>query len=197
MFGSPFSLVHQPHSYDRLHITKDTWTKLAAHYNVFPPFFLETVCAFGIKIQDDGNAWNNFHLRQSGVERKFVHSHTMSFFLLLVVKEDSLRIVETCYTVRYFEKNNKSSPSADPWSLRQTGIYHQLNVETHKSTWILIKPSLRFKERLPEKLHAIWYHHESRPIRHILLHVTILVFSLNGWRDYITTQRLRIEQFVS
>ncbi|KAI1750908.1 hypothetical protein F4782DRAFT_531944 [Xylaria castorea] len=168
-----FFIISQPHSWDRLLITWDTWDRLVTTHHVFP-YFAETVLSFGLRTSNDGNTWNNFHSRRS-----------------LGLPSD----LETCYTIRFFERNNRVGEMNDPWSLRQTGVYHRLHALTGTSVWILIKPSLELKNRLPKKIQAFWCNKDLRNVRHVLVHITILTFSLYGWRDYIATQRLRIEQF--
>ncbi|KAI0968146.1 hypothetical protein F4678DRAFT_443418 [Xylaria arbuscula] len=168
-----FFIISQPHSWDRLLITRDTWDKLVAIYNIFP-YFSETVLSFGLRTKNDGSTWNNFHSRTSlGLSGN----------------------LETCYTVRLFEKNHRVGEMNDPWSLRQIGVYHRLHALTGTSVWVLIKPSPELKNRLPERLEAFSCNNSLRSIRHALVHITILTFSLHDWRDYIATQRSRIEQF--
>ncbi|KAI3334722.1 hypothetical protein F4824DRAFT_467014 [Ustulina deusta] len=168
-----FFIIPQPHSWDRLLITWDTWVRLATIHHIFP-CFAATVLSFGLRTSNDGNTWNNFHSRTS-----------------LAFPGD----LETCYTIRFFERNNRVGEMNDPWSLRQTGVYHRLHALTGTSVWILIKPSLVLKNRLSQRLQAFWCNKNLHNMRHVLVHITILTFSLHGWRDYIATQRLRIEQF--
>ncbi|KAI0811762.1 hypothetical protein GGR55DRAFT_641679 [Xylaria sp. FL0064] len=168
-----FFTIPQPHSWDRLLITKATWDKLITTYKVFP-YFSEIVLSFGLRTRNDGNTWNNFHSRGS---------------------LGSSGDLETCYTVRFFEKNDRDGETNDPWSLRQTGVYHQLNAQAGTSVWILIKPSMELKNRLPDRIKALWFNKDLRKVRHVLIHITILTFSLRGWRGYIATQQSKLEQF--
>ncbi|KAI1429752.1 hypothetical protein F5Y12DRAFT_795297 [Xylaria sp. FL1777] len=168
-----FFIIPQPHSWDRLLITKNTWDSLVTIHSVFP-YFSETVRSFGLRTNNDGNTWNNFHSRTTlGLPGN----------------------LETCYTIRFFEKNNRAGEMNDPWSLRQTGVYHRFHALTGTSVWILIKPSPELKNRLPGRMREFWHNRDLRNVRHVLIHITILAFSLLGWRDYIATQRSTIEQF--
>ncbi|RSM01318.1 hypothetical protein CEP52_008625 [Fusarium oligoseptatum] len=162
-----FYLIPQLHSWDRLRVSKETFTKITEYHEVFP-YFSETVRSFGLRTESDPNTWNNFHSRSAGPDAD----------------------VETCYTVRFFEKNNREA--GDPWSLRKTGVYHRLDAATCSSTWILIKPSPLLKNRLPEKLKALWSHEQLRPIRYLYLHVMLIALASQSWEDYIQTQRTKM-----
>ena len=43
------------------------------------------------------------------------------------------------FVVKYPE-NNARTDGADPWSIRQTGVYQSFDVTTKTSVWILINP---------------------------------------------------------
>ncbi|KAI2467406.1 hypothetical protein F4781DRAFT_311125 [Annulohypoxylon bovei var. microspora] len=172
-FRDIFYIVEQGNSWDRLLVTKETWASLIAKHNVFP-YFTESVLTFGLREKDDNNTWNNFHSRDP-----------------LNGSGD----METCYTIRFPEKNHIVGETGDSWSLRQTAVYHRMHSRSFSSVWILVKPSPDLKCRLPEKLNAFWYDEEFRYARHPLTHVMILFVSLYGWHDYMATQSSKIEQF--
>ena len=43
------------------------------------------------------------------------------------------------FVVKYPENNGRTD-GADPWSIRQTGVYQSFDVTTKTSVWILINP---------------------------------------------------------
>lgn len=103
--------------------------------------------------------------------------------------------VEICYTVRFFEENQRNT--SNPWSLRQTAVYQGVDYSTDTSTFILLQPSSYIERRLGDKLHAITHDESSHELRHILLHLVLLSSSLVNWRHYIATQISDLEQLVS
>lgn len=69
-------------------------------HDIFP-HFLETVQAFGLRTKDSDNTWSNFHFRKLIPEE----GHRKS----PVVPDDwhinHNKVLEICYTVRFFEPN--------------------------------------------------------------------------------------------
>jgi hypothetical protein len=155
--------------------------------NVFP-YFLDTVFAFGVRTKDDDNTWPNFHSRVSYPAA----GESVDGFGGYVETEGLA--VETCYTVRFFERNHRNT--GDPWSLRQTGVYQRFDTATNNSVWTLIKPSHYLQVRLRDKLHTLARRPQLRPVRHMLLHLVIVSSTLEGWAEYITTQQDVLERFV-
>jgi hypothetical protein len=49
-----------------------------------------------------------------------------------------IRIKEICYGYRYTEK--KVSETAHPWVIRQSGLYHQYDYTSGRSTFIVLSP---------------------------------------------------------
>ncbi|KAI1451624.1 hypothetical protein F4805DRAFT_450791 [Annulohypoxylon moriforme] len=168
-------IIEQGNLWNRLLVTKDTWTSLTTKHNVFP-YFTESILNLGPWGKDDNSTWNNFHTRDP-----------------LNGSGD----IETCYTIRFLERNYTGDESDDAWSFGQTAVYHRMHSRSFSSVWILVKPSPTLKARLPEKLNEFWYDEEFRYSRHPLIHAMILTVSLNGWCDYIATQNSRMEQFES
>ena len=50
-----------------------------------------------------------------------------------------LLFAETAMILKYPENNGRTD-GADPWSIRQTGVYQSFDVTTKTSIWILINP---------------------------------------------------------
>ncbi|TGJ81222.1 hypothetical protein E0Z10_g7549 [Xylaria hypoxylon] len=164
-------VIRQANSWDRLRVTSETFDRLANALQVFP-FFLETVLNFGIKIKDDNNTWHGFHSRHQ-------------------IKD--VGNVETCYMLHFFENNGRTE--GDPWSPRQTAVYHHYHASGNRSSWILIKPSAHLEEPLQAELEGVSRLTLSGKSRAARLHVMFTNFALRNWPDYIAAQRTKVEEF--
>jgi hypothetical protein len=88
-----------------------------------------------------------------------------------------LVLLEICYNILYVEKYGR--PLSDPWSLRQTGVYHQLNKNLTSSHWILL--NLAHHTRLD-----LEGYFQSTPNQFPLsLHVQLLTLLGSNWTEYI------------
>ncbi|KAI0880286.1 uncharacterized protein GGS22DRAFT_197686 [Annulohypoxylon maeteangense] len=172
-FRDVLYIIEQGNLWNRLLITKETWTNLITKHNVFP-YFTESILNFGPWEKDDDSTSNNFHSRDP-----------------LNGSGD----IEICYTISYLNRDDAADGTDDSWSFRQTSVYNRMHSRSFSSVWILVKPSPNLKARLPEKLNEFWYDDEFRYSRHPLIHVMILFISLYGWRDYIVTLNSKMEQF--
>jgi hypothetical protein len=106
------------------------------------------------------------------------------------------RYVEICYLYKYGEM--KKFQNMYPWVIRQTGIYHQYDMATARSVWILVSPmpSSLAEHRLLEcmekedDLDAIL----KSPM---LLHTFIIGTYLHFWRDYCSYYEEKLQRIVS
>ncbi|KAI0411370.1 hypothetical protein F5X98DRAFT_383864 [Xylaria grammica] len=169
--GDVFYVIRQDNPWDRLRVTSEFFDSLADTLGVFP-FFLESVLRFDIKSKDDNNTWHGFHSR-----RRLTDGGN----------------VETCYMLHFFENNG--STEGDPWSPRQTAVYHQYYASGNQSSWILINPSARLEESLqaePEGVSRLTLSGKSSAAR---FHVLFINSALRNWPDYIAAQRTKVEEF--
>lgn len=164
-----FYVVRQENTWSRFRISHGSFQSLLSCNGVFP-YFLDTLHDFGYRSRDNDSTWNNFHCRRSG---------------------EGLRKLEICYTVRFFEENQRNR--GNPWSLRQTAVYQGVDYSTNTSAFIFLQPSSYIEERLGDKLRAIAQDESLHEIRHILLHVVLLSSTLINWRRYIATQMSDLE----
>jgi Mg2+ and Co2+ transporter CorA len=127
--------IRQKHTWDNLSITRDLLLSLLTLNDVFLPF-LDCVHAFGFRMNDDDEVWEGYQ-----------KSCTWDSF----EKHQRLIACELSYTYSYVTTNGRSE--GPTWSLRQTAVYHKMNVQTGCSIWILIQPSqpswMRFKKLVP------------------------------------------------
>lgn len=96
--------------------------------------------------------------------------------------------------LHYFENNGRAE--GDPWSPRQTAVYHQYNASGNQSSWILIKPSPHLEKPLQAELEGVSRLALSGKGRAARLHVMFTYFALRNWPDYIAAQTTKLERFV-
>ncbi|KAI1358710.1 hypothetical protein F5Y08DRAFT_332901 [Xylaria arbuscula] len=171
LVGDVLYIIRQANSWDRLRVTSETFDRLVNTLRPFP-FFLGTVLNFGIKVKDDNNTWHGFHSR-----------HHLT----------DVGSVETCYMLHFFENNGRAT--GDPWSPRQTAVYHHYHASSDRSSWILIKPSAHLEEPLQIELENASRLTLSAKSRATRLHVMFTSFALSNWPNYIATQTTKVEEF--
>lgn len=91
---------------------------------------------------------------------------------------------------------NSGRTEGDPWSFRQTAVYHRCNDCSNQSSWILIKPSPHLEEQLQAKLNVVPRPGLSGKCRAAHFHVMFINFALKNWPDYIEAQRTKLEELV-
>lgn len=97
--------------------------------------------------------------------------------------------LEICYNILYVERHNRRL--RDPWSLRQTGVYHQFCNDMTYSRWILLNLGDSFtwipKEFLEDRS-------DTCPLN---LHAQLLATSGSHWTEYIEYLELELQKHVS
>lgn len=97
--------------------------------------------------------------------------------------------LEFCYNTRYPAENGRKAGS--PWSLRQTGIYQQVDWKRRKSVWILLQPPSKALRRVKDMLAS--QSDEAHPMRtHIILMFTMAA----DWHKYILYLQKQLEILV-
>ncbi|OCL04849.1 hypothetical protein AOQ84DRAFT_109095 [Glonium stellatum] len=155
--------IHQKHSWKPLSITVSMLRKIIELNDVMPEF-LEIVLSF--------------YERKVALEEAFSSS---------VLKRQKGDVFEVAYIFRYPEEKDVSDdPKRDPWSIRQTGVYHRYDLKSQQSTWILLHPSKEppAHTRLIACLKSVSICAELH--RHPLqLHNFLISTYLRNWRDYM------------
>lgn len=106
-----------------------------------------------------------------------------------------LEALEMCYTVRYFDKNNRPNTKA-VWSERHVAIYHRLDISTLTSVWIIIQSSSGMRSGLGKFLSSV----ETTKISlldHLHLHLFFLLELADNWRAYINFLEAQLNEMVS
>jgi hypothetical protein len=100
------------------------------------------------------------------------------------------RRIQLCYSFRSVETS--SSQPKWPWSVRQLAIYHSFDLESGKSTWIMVKGDQLMKKRLTsasaspnvEELRCFGSLHDSFSSA-LATHILFCDWSAENWRWYI------------
>ena len=95
-----------------------------------------------------------------------------------------------CYNVQYIAKYDQ--PSNNPWCLRQTCVYQQVDLTSLSSFWILIQPPKVLLEALRAVLEARCQHIHTSRDHSLTLHNIFLEVLLSDWEDYIQDLRAEI-----
>jgi hypothetical protein len=79
------------------------------------------------------------------------------------------------------ELNNRGD-GKDPWSSRQTVVYHKLKSNSKASTWILVTPSRTAELRLDRYVKTCQSLSAMNPFE---IHLILLDTALANWRPYM------------
>lgn len=90
-------------------------------------------------------------------------------------------VLELGYNVKYVARHGRTFPK-DPFSIRETGVYHKFDSGTQESTWIFMQASDSMKERLRRSYQRS---NETVPMNQFLMHASILQGASEHWRDYL------------
>ncbi|KAI9737189.1 MAG: hypothetical protein M1834_000782 [Cirrosporium novae-zelandiae] len=95
-------------------------------------------------------------------------------------------ILEIAYLFKYPEQNQYPEEDGDPWSIRQTGVYHQLDTKAMKNIWIIIHPKKDAAARM-QLDNCLKSPSESIEIsRHpFLVHILLISTYVDNWRWYM------------
>lgn len=176
-----------------LNISKSGFLKICSRYQISPDF-LNVVYGFGDKrVSAD-------EVHESGSYNPFDDSKYGQWRAVSDLDVSSLTVIEISYQLRYMENNRRLN--GDPWSLRQTGVYHQYSGggdDDTKNLWVLLHPvresvvcsrleSAAFSDLGVEEM-------KFNPMR---LHLLIFSSYIDNWRLYlhdITRQFLMLASF--
>lgn len=85
--------------------------------------------------------------------------------------------------MRYVELNGRNR--GDPWSVRQTAVYHQLSLDTKRSRWIILQPSESVRTRLKYVLKGEYLNDRSSGFDCLVPHMLFLSAMVANWQEYI------------
>jgi hypothetical protein len=90
-------------------------------------------------------------------------------------------ILELGYNLKYVAPHGRTFPK-DPFSIRETGIYHRFDSETQESIWIFMQASDALKDRLRRTYERS---NDTVPMNQFLMHASIFHSVSEYWRDYL------------
>jgi hypothetical protein len=91
-----------------------------------------------------------------------------------------LTFVECAYGLRYVELNHRQTN--EPWSIRQTVVYHKFLTGTRLSSWLMIAPSESTQLQWDRYLKSLRDVFKTNPFE---FHIILLDAALSNWRPYI------------
>lgn len=94
--------------------------------------------------------------------------------------ESLLTSPECAYALRYVELNHRKE--SNPWSVRQTAVYHRYKLDQRSSTWVLIATSVSAERHLDRYIKSSDSLATLNPFE---IHLIILDTALANWRPYI------------
>ncbi|KAI9739968.1 MAG: hypothetical protein M1818_005024 [Claussenomyces sp. TS43310] len=187
MYGS---LVSQQFSFGRFGLSAEAFNSILAFEKVFPPY-LEAVRAFGSKLKDNHNngvgICGHIYESASGTDQIIPYGRPPHF---LKSREAKTWTAELCYNIPYPALNGRNRGS--PWSERLTGVYHQVNLQTSRSCWILLQASAYTRRRVQEalKIHTAGDGVSQNPTE---LHLILLSSTETQWSEYIEYLDARLD----
>ncbi|KAK0929617.1 hypothetical protein LTR48_005638 [Friedmanniomyces endolithicus] len=105
-------LIPQEYSWGRLKVTSLLFSEIMRRWRVCPGF-LDIVGAYGVKTNEDERVFYGW--QESGGKH------------------------ELCYNVPHVERHGRDL--RDPWSMRQTALWHQHSLNTDPARWIMLNVS--------------------------------------------------------
>ena len=130
------SHIESDHSRSRLNTTREMLFVIFTYLDVLPAF-LEFLTPFGQQEHPEDPFYSNFEerTRLDSTERgKQIQELGWSGFDISV-----------CYNIRSIEKSDKQKW---PWSVRQCAIHHLFDVQSGRSTWVVVKGNDLMESRL-------------------------------------------------
>ena len=104
-------------------------------------------------------------------------------------------LLECCYSLRYMEENGRSA--GDPWSLRQTAVYHQFHQEDGRSCWIILQIATGMRIRLEQALSDKRYRNRRDGVDPVRLHIDFLSAMASNWARYLEYLHAQLAKLVS
>ena len=188
------SFIQQWHSYSRLRLTRMLFEDLVFTFDIFPRF-RDFVLLFGNRSGENeiGPPQMRF--------RKLVEVTDDPFDVSCVGFGKHLRrepptsgsqVLECAYGLRYVELNNRKD-TVEPWSIRQTVVYHKYSTQKQCSTWVFIAASNTVELRMDNYLKSVDTVVNSNPFE---VHLIILDTALANWRPYVIYLTVKIMDMV-
>lgn len=177
-----YAFLHAPNSRERLYTSRRLLTYLLTYYQVMPSL-LDFLFPFGRQEYARDLYFSGFR-HETRLE---------PIYNDLQIKElgRSGRELRMCYSLKAVEPS-EYNPST-PWSIRQTVVYHSLDVETEKAFWIVIKGDELIRERIedvvaaPKSRKTLGLHSgkQNALVRSLAVHMIVCDWCAADWRWYL------------
>lgn len=96
-------------------------------------------------------------------------------------------MAESTWLLQHVEQHGREDQT-DPWSIRQTGVYHSIDETSRWETFLVVNPSDRFQERAK----AVG----KTPSAGANIHLLLLSTTTRTWRVYIDYLESRLDVLV-
>ena len=137
------------------------------------PFFLDFLFLFGRKTYEQGSYFSSFR-----------HSPRLSPDRPLPLVGRSDIALEICYNLQGAERDRKSV--GRPWSVRQTVVYHRLDLRTGACTWLFVKGNDLMKQRVADsESGTAWQTAAEGLSKSLNVHEMVSVWAAKNWRWYL------------
>ena len=175
----------------RLLVTRKLFEALMFHFQVLPQFW-EYVLLFGVKSGENEMSPPQLRFRRLAADKTERRTQCSAGFgtklyTIVFASTPSLIDTECAYGLRYAELNNREGNN--PWSIRQTAIYHKYTAADKSSGWIMIAASERTRSSLDLYVKSCTDLASFNPFE---IHVLVLDSALANWRSYIIDLTERI-----
>jgi len=119
--------------------------------------------------------------------------HTFSKPYLLYPQLTNLS--ECCYSFQYMKENRRNV--GDPWSLRQTAVYHQFHQKDGQSCWIILQIATGMRVQFEQALSDKRYRNSHDGVDPVRLHVDFLSAMASNWARYLECLHTQLAELVS
>ena len=168
-------------SRDRLYITLEMAQRILSHHQVMP-IFLDDLCMFGSREHSQNCAVTAYRAdNRLSESQRGVH---------IAEYGRSGRVMQHCFGLRSVERSG--AHDTWPWSIRQSSVYHSLDLESGQTTWIVVKANRLIEKMVRDSLSSenSTGVQDSRKVEAALisslkLHDLIVQWSCNDWSRYI------------
>ncbi|KAL2820554.1 hypothetical protein BDW59DRAFT_174470 [Aspergillus cavernicola] len=171
--------LYKPNSWAQLQVSAEFLRKLFTFLHVHPEF-LDIVFLFGEKRGPVEQSFSSFfsHCRPRSIDHPVAEA-ACSY--------------DIGYNVKYVAQHGQPYPK-DPFSVRETGVYHSFDADTQQAQWIFIQASGALQGRL-EGYFAMAA--ESQADAQVQIHGMIFQCASQAWRDYLVYLEGAFSQLVT
>jgi hypothetical protein len=95
--------------------------------------------------------------------------------------------IDICYNIRYFEQHGRDL--SDPWSCRQSAIFHKYDFHSSRSTWLIVHMPHLLRQSLEKSQNTA----SSHPL---YFHIRFIRSAIFRWRDYLSWRAAELKVLV-